>query len=242
MSGDASTFYTARFLLPYYLVRAADNVLTCNVYRDGAQISATSGTCTVYDSTGEQVATGATSTGTSPAYTLAAASVPDTLNLGNDWRVEFDLVIAGADYRFKNKAHLVRSHLHPVITDVDLYRRQKQLDPSGAGPLTSDTDMQDYIDEAWVVLLGRIQHNGPLPFLIMEPTALREVHINLALSLVFEGAQVGLTDAGYDELADKYRGRYEDAYRALTFEYDSGLTGRVDGSRRRAASSQLWLA
>lgn len=241
MAGATSTFYTARFLLPDYIVRGQENVLSCPVYRDGALVTPASGTGTVYNSTNTVVHSQTVSiTGGIASITIPALTLPSTLSLESGWRVEWALIIDGVSHPIKNKAHLVRSELYPVVTDADLFRRVSSLNPAGSAPISSLTDFQDYLDEAWVVIVGRISGQGPLPYLIMEPTALREPHLLLTLALIFEDFETRLTEQ-YTEKAATYRERYEASFSTLKFEYDSDQDGRSDGPRKRAGMSTIWL-
>ena len=241
MSGATTSFYSARFLLPDYIVREQENDLSCPVWRDGALVAPSAGNATVYDSTDTVIHTQAVVvSGSIATITIPAGSVPSTLTLESGWRVEWELTVGGDPFNARNKAFLVRSELVPVVTDADLFRRVSSLNPSGSAPISSVPDYQDYIDEAWVVLVGRISGKGPLPFLIMEPTALREPHLLLTLALIFEDFETRLNES-YAEKATTYRERYETAFGGLRFEYDSDQDGRSDGSRKRAGSSTIWL-
>lgn len=243
MSGSTSTYYTARFLLPEYLVRGQDNPLTCAVYRDGALVAPDAvGTVYVYDESDALVASyTTTTTGSKSTATLLAAALPSTLTYGDGWRVEWHLRFGGFAHVFTNKAHLVRSWLHPVVTDADLFRRWPTLDPNSNGPLTSDTDFQAYLDEAWVSLVGWLSSQGRLPFLIIEPTALRECHLALTASLIFDSLAPGMPESNYGDLAERYRRDYTAARRNLRFEYDTARDGTGATTKKHAASATIWL-
>lgn len=242
MSGSTASYITARFLLAEYIVRGQDNVISCPLYQDGALVAPdSSGTGTVYDENDEVIYTGtATVSGSIASITVPAASVPSTLEPTSGWHVEFVLTISGVDRTLRNKAHLVLSELYPVVTDVDLFRRQPQLNPSASGPLTADADFQDYLDEAWVILVARITNQGPLPFLVMEPTALREAHLTLALALIFEANATTLEGSDLEANGEHYREQYDTAWRELRFEYDQDRDGKADGKRKRSATAVLW--
>jgi len=236
MAGSDTTAITARFLLPDYIVRAQANALSCPLWQSGALVAPTTGTCTVYDRSGVVVSTGAVAiSGSIAAYTVAASSVPISLTPEAGWRVEWML----DDVLYRNTAALVVSDLHPVVTDADIYRRQSALDPSGPSPISAVTDYQSYIDEAWVTIIGRLISQGSLPYLVMEPTALREVHLTLTLALIYEDYQTRLSDA-YREMGQTYRERYEAAWEGLTFSYDTDGDGDSDVTSRPAIGT-IWL-
>lgn len=244
MSGSTTTYRTARFLLSDYLVREQDNALSCPLWADGALVAPTQAgsTVSVYDSSNTAVVSGAavTVTGNVATYTVSAATLPSTLSLGMGWRVEWSLVVSGVTTVYRNSAGLVRSRLAPVVTDADLFRRESSLNPSGSAPLSSLTDFQDYLDEAWVTLVGKLVGKGNLPHLIMEPSALREPHLYLTLHLVFEDFRTRLNETHVEKAKD-YLARFEKAWDGLAFEYDTSDSGQSDGRRKRSANPTVWL-
>lgn len=242
MSGSTTTFTTARLLTPDYLVQGRDNVISCPLWASGALVAPSSGTVSVYDTSNTAIVSAATVTvsGSVATYTIPAATLPTTLSRGMGWRVEWTLVVGGVTTVYRNSAGLVRSLLAPVVTDLDLYRREPALNPSANGPLTSETTFQAWLDEAWVTILGRLAGKGNLPHLVMEPSTLREPHLYLALSLIFESMGTKLSEANAEK-ATRYHERFEKAWSELAFEYDASDSGQSDGRRKRAASPTLWL-
>lgn len=242
MPGSTTTFTTARFLAPDYLVQGQANTITCPLWASGALVAPSSGTVSVYDASNTAIVSGAavTVSGSVATYTISAGTLPTSLSRGMGWRVEWTLVVGGATVVYRNAAGLVRSLLAPVVTDADLYRREPALNPSANGPLTSETTFQAWLDEAWVTILGRLAGKGNLPHLVMEPSTLREPHLYLALSLIFEGMETRLPEAN-TEKATRYHERWEKAWSELAFEYDSSDSGQSDGRRKRAATPTLWL-
>lgn len=246
MSGTSTTQLTARFLTPDYIVQGMDNALSCPLWRDGALVAPTASgsTVSIRDASNVLVVTAApvTVTGSIACYTLAAASVPTSLTRGMGWRIEWSLVVAGVTPSptvYPNSAGLVKSTLSPVVTDADLFRRESGLNPSGTAPISSLTDYQDYIDEGWVVLSGKLVGKGNLPHLIMEPSALREPLICLVLSLIFEDFRTRLSDV-WKEKATDYRARFDKAYADLSFDYAEAGNDQA-GRRKRSASPTCWL-
>jgi len=241
MSGAATTYLTARFLLPEYITRASDNAVSCPVYQDGALVAPTSGTFTLTDQAGLVIYTAAVAiVGSIATATVPAANIPDTLSFGFNWRASWDLVFSGVVEHFANSAHLVRSTLSPVVADADLFRRVSALDPAGTSPISSLADYQDYRDEAWASLLARIAGQGPMPYLIMEPTALREAHLMLTLQLIFEDFATRLNEV-YAERGELYANRYDAAFDRMRFAYDADQDGNAEGSRKRPARSSVWF-
>lgn len=230
--------YSARIPVPYDIVRGQATTIRCPVYRDGELVEPSSGTCTVYDGSGTVVSTGATTLVTSiSTYTFTPSS---TLTLGEGWRVEWSLTLSSVIHVFRSDAALVRVGLFPVVSDQDLFRRVSGLNPSASAPLSSLTTFQDYLDEAWTIIVLKLIGKGNRPALISSPSALREVHILLSLSLIFEDFAVRLRPS-YSDDAARWRAQYETEWDHLSFSYDSGDTG-VSSAQRRAAQGPMILS
>jgi len=237
-----ATNYTARFQLPDLLERGRSNTITADIYLNGAAVTVTSGDVEIYDKNNTLVES--SSFVGSATYTFTPAS---TLTLGVGWRIEWTLVISGGTYVFRNEAALVRNRLYPVITDADLFRRVSSLDPSNTTTtLSSVSDYQDYIDEAWNILNSKLIAMGNRPNLITTPSSLRESHLLLTLTLIFEDFSTRLSggdSAGdqYSEAAMSYREQYADAWNGIRFEYDLDDDGQSDGNVRRPRTSVVWI-
>lgn len=237
MSLDSAP-YSARIPTPYDLVRGQATTIRCPVYRDGALVSPSSGTCTVYDGSGSVVSTGATTlTGSTSTYTFTPSS---SLTLGEGWRVEWSLTISAVIHTFRSDASLVRMALYPVISDQDLFRRVSGLNPAGAAPLSTLTTYQDFLDEAWTILVLRLISKGNRPALISSPSALRECHVLLSLSLIFEDFAIRLRES-FAEDAARFREHYEAEWARLSFTYDTSDSG-VSPAQRRAARGPVILS
>ena len=236
---------TARFEMPDLLERDIDNTLTLNVWFDGALVTdaGTTGTITITDS-GGTVKVGPTAfsiVSLRPTHTVSAATLSSD-DFGEGWTVEWNITLAtGEVYNFRNEAALVRRKLYPVVTDSDLFRRASSLDPSGTNPITTVSNFQDYLTEAWVTIQLRLWSSGDRPNLVMSPASLRDVHLFLTLSLVFRDLSTRLNEAYFDH-AERYAGMYEGAFTSLKFRYDTGSEdGVADSDARRGATSSIWL-
>jgi len=125
-----------------------------------------------------------------------------------------------------------------MIADVDLIRRVPALDPASASVITTASDYQDFIDEAWTEIQLRLINLGNRPNLVIGPSALRDVLMYLALALIFENEAA--QDNGYLVRAESYRDQYELAWSRLQLTYDSDDDGQPD-VKRRAAGASVWL-
>lgn len=233
--------YSVTFGLPDHVVRAASTTLTCPVVYEGAFVVPSSGTGTVYDANGDSVHSQAVVVvGDVATITVPPSAVPTTKSLESRWRVEWSLVLDGDTYVFSNRAHFIRSEIYPVVGDAQLFARESGLDPNSVSPHNPDvTNYQKYLDAAWETIVSRISSRGPLPFLIMDPTALREVHILLTLSRIFEDYSTRLKSA-YSEKAQLYRELYQEEFSSLVFAYDADQDGKED-DRLTTASPHIWL-
>lgn len=240
-SGAATSVYTARLLAPDHLERGRANALSCPVYQDGALVAPTEAgsTVSIYDASGTAKVDGAAVTVTASIATYSYNPAA-TLTLEEGWRVEWSLVISGTTHVFRNDAALVRKVLYPVVTDADLFRRVSALDPNGNSPISSLTDYQDYLDEAWATLQLRLLGRGSRPYLVMNPSAMREPHLLLTLALIFDDFATRLNQT-YAERAAEYRRQFELAWGDLRFVYDEDDDGEADSQHRRAGQPVYWL-
>jgi hypothetical protein len=238
------TLYTARFAANDTIVRADGGVLTCPIYRAGALVAPTASgsTCTVYNPSNLEVASGSvTVTGSIATYTLASGDVSDQ-QFGDGWVIGWDLVIAGKTHRFRNAASLVYRQLYPVVTDADLFAVESSLNPtqpSGQQPITRSADFQGKLDEAWKQIHERIQMRGRRPWLSMEPSAFRAVHRNLALGLIFEDLS-SRNNGAWAEKAARYMKAYERAWTDLQWT-ETSTDGFPNHRRQSAGGGGFWL-
>ena len=241
MSGATSSYPVARFILPEYISRGNDNTLSCPVYQDGALVAPDSASFSLFDGAGKVIFTGSAAiSGSIASITVPAASLPTSLSFSATYKASWVLDFSGDEETFSNSAHLIRAALHPVVTDLDLFRRVSSLDPNGPAPISSNPDYQDYRDEAWASLVSHISSQGPLPYLIMEPTALREAHMMLTLQLIFEDFATRLNEV-YAEKAEVYEQRYAASFSRIKFQYDQGQDGNSDGPRKRPLRTSVWF-
>ena len=241
---STDTLYTALFRSPTLIERGRDNELVCVVYRDGVIVAPTAAgsSVSIYSRDSTIVdAAAITVTDSKATYTLPAATVADE-DLAEGWRVEWTLVIAGETHVMRNDAALVRARLYPVITDLDLYRRHPDLNPShDASLVPSGTNYQEFLDEAWAELQNALIAKGSRPNLIMTPSSLRAVHLYKVLEMIFLDFSSTSGDGKYDGLADRYAGKAAEAWRDLNFLYDADDSGEADDVRaRRSAVGSIW--
>lgn len=233
--------HTARLPVPHEIIRGRDTILQCPVYLSGALVAPNSGTVMVYDEADAEIVSAAavTITGSIARYTVTGATTT-ALELSDGWRVEWTLVLTTGTITPRNEAALVRTALYPVVTDADIVRRVKSLDPGGTAPITAQTTYQDYLDEAWTTIVLRLIGMGRRPWLVLSPSALRGVHLELTLAFIFEDLASRLQSA-YEVRAQQHRAAFEAAWKTLTFRYDVDDDGSAEGQGRTSGPGTLWF-
>jgi hypothetical protein len=236
----AETVYSARFRTSETIERGRTQILSCPTSRAGATATPTSGTISIYrpDGTALVSAQAVTIPGGGVAqYSLPGASTTSEA-LGEGWLIEWSLVMPDTVvHTFRQDAALCRRQLYPVISQDDLTQRHSDL-PSILGSAAS---YQPYIDEAWWTIGNRLIAAGRRPYLVIQPSALRDCHLMLALHLVFLDYSTSAGDGGrWQALASHYLTTYEQAWGQLRFSYDETDENRIDTSKRKGATSQVW--
>ena len=236
----ADTLYTARYSGPELLERSRDNLVKSPIYRDGALASPTSGTITIYDSSNVKVVDGAaiTVSGSVAQYSVSGATL-SAYPFNDGWRVEWSLLMPDSIvHLFQRSASLVRRRLYPVITDDDLIEAHSDLSTLRPSNLSS---YQPYIDAGWHDIIDMLQNAGNFPYLVMEPSAFRRVHLYKTLELISRDFSTSFGDGSkWDTLAEVYDQKFETNWGRLNFIYDRDDDGLAD-SRKRPASAVMWL-
>jgi hypothetical protein len=234
----AETVYTARFRSTETIERGRTQTLSCPTSRAGATATPASGTFSLYRPDGSALVSAQAVTVSSVAtYSLTGATTSAEA-LGEGWLVEWALVMPdGVTHTYRNDAALCRRELAPVISQDDLTQRHSDL-PSLLGAAAS---YQPYIDESWWTITNRLIGAGRRPYLVIQPSALRDCHLMLALHLVFLDYSTSAGDGGrWQALAAHYLTAYEQAWGQLRFAYDETDDNRVSATSKTSASSQVW--
>jgi len=236
------SYPSARFQTVDLIVRGVDSALYLRIEQAGVAVTPSTLTVSVYRPDGSALVTAAAVTpAATSVYTVPAAATTGEA-LGDLWRVEWTATISGVPTVYRNEAALVRTKLHPVITDTDLYNIASGLDPTSATALTSETTYTTWRDEAWNQINARIIGQGQRPWLVMSPVAIRDAHLYLSLALIFEDLATRLNEA-YEMRAASYRRHYEAAWTRLNFRYDADEQGQaVDDDRRRSSRGPTFLS
>lgn len=236
------TLYSARLPGPEIIERGVAGTISCPVYRDGALVAPSSGTLSLYDRANVALLSAVSVTIASSIATYAVlAALTASLAPADGWRVEWALVMPdGVTHTFRRDAALVYRRLYPVVTDADLLRFHTDLTTRRP---PSESSYQDYLDEAWAIIEGRLLATQRRPWLVLAPSALREVHLYTALGMVFRDFATGGPGTAEWERAADYDRRAEAAWASLSYPQAEESTGAArDLARRRAGRPTLWLA
>lgn len=236
--------YSLRFRYPDPIERGVLYTLQCLPSRSGSVVEPTSGTCTVYDASNNVVDTGAVTTSATlgATFDLAAAKTdPDLVTnassgtLGTGWRTEWALVMPdGNTHTARNPAALARHTLYPVLTLDDLQGDEGYSDLARY----ADAAMQQAkVDTAWWRIQRRLFQDERRPWLVIEPSALLDVHRELALALIFQDVALsGPEDGRWANAGKNHMSNFQREWRSLTFLYDAEDTGKVTEAERRSAA------
>lgn len=222
----SDTIYTARLAGPELLQQGRANSLTCPLYREAALVAPSSGSCAVYRADGSVVETLTVSVVASVATVTTSSLAGETR--GENWRVEWTLVVAGLACTFDRMAALCRRRLFPVVTDADLIRKHSDL--ATLRPTGTDS-YQPYIDDCWEELLHDVRQKGSIPHLVMAPEDLKFVLLYRVLNSIyndFNRSQNGT----WLQRAQDYERKAKEAFDGLSFKYDTSDSGVADAKRR----------
>jgi len=243
-SGAATSRRAARFLTHDLLERGVSNRLTCPVYLSGNIVEPTESgsTITIWDGSTKRVDAAAITGIDSDGVAYYDYTPASTISYSENWRIEWSLVYDSANEPFRNDAQLVRHPLVPVLTDADLYRRHRGLNPAAKASLSTLETYAEFREEAWIELQNRLIREGNRCNLVLNPSELREPHLYLTLALIFEDFRTSLNNEVYGDRAKDYMARFKDAYKAMRLRYASADEEENGGSQeRRSPEPTVWL-
>lgn len=227
---------------PELLERGVDSTLRLHPARGGTAVTPTSASVTVYDAAGTVIvsAQAATCADGQAAYTVPAATTA-SLALGDRWTVVWSVLMPGETVArtVRTPAALCRSLPHPVVSNQDLYRRVRALDPDGPAPMTSLQDFGPYLEDAWQTVQSKLLEVDRWPWRILAPHQLREPHLLLTLARIW--ADEATRNNELQDQADSYRQQFELAWGGLEVLYDETESGQVGQGTSVPVRPSLWL-
>lgn len=224
--------------------KGVDTVLRLRPARAGSAITPDAATITIEDDQGNVIIDAADAVlGDGGADYVVLGSVTTDLDLAEGWLVTWTVTLPGETVArvVPLEAALILHRLSPPASDQDLFRRVSSLDPSGPKPLSASIkDFSPYLDEAWSEIQERLIRKGDRPWLTMNPSAFRQVHVLKTLQLVFEDLRTRL-NPGYAESAAGYEKQFLDAWNSLRWSYDDKNTGKPSQSKKKSPGGSTWL-
>ncbi len=224
MSAPFSTDFSA----PRFLERAKTITVDMPLYQDGSSpVSVASGVYTLTDGNGTTQFTGATTqvSGTATRQILAS-NIPATLTLSDQWLETWVLTMTtgGSVETVRRDVYLCLRTLYPPVNERMLARRISDLD---SFKRNDGDNFQGYIDEAWSDIESRLIQAGKRPFLITNAWALKAVHIERTIQLIFEDVSTYMGESGrYQTRGNDAKEAYDLAWDTLQLEYDDSQTGQ----------------
>ena len=235
-----ATLFRIHAPYPEFIVRAQANPIEAQIFdATGTLIAPDSGSVTVYDANNTKVvdAAGVTIVGSIATYTITDVELPDTLSLGDGWRIEWDLIISGDPaVIFVRAASLVRSNLFPTAVSADLEARHQNL----SRLIATGNDADDFITTAWEVIVRMLLKAGRMPYLVLSPWALHDALVFKSLELIFRDGPTAAGDGKYAELAEDYQNMFATEWASISFDYDYDRDGDADGTEQAGAESVLY--
>jgi hypothetical protein len=230
-----ATLYSARFSGPTLIERDKAQTVTVSIERDGSDPTISSATFTLYDPGGNKVIDGtvATISGGDISGAIGGTDL-DGKSYGLGWLVQFDATIGGNVYRFLNDAALCLARLYPPVGHTDLVNRHSDVANLLAAGVTS---LQQYIDDAWADITGRLYSDSVPFFRLRTPSAFRAAMFSRSFTLIFRDYST-LLDPGdrYAELADRYDAQFEEDISKIRSKMDTGEDNTLTASNLSTAT------
>ena len=239
---SAETLYSARVPYPDVIERGRQQVVSLEVYRDGSLVAPTEAgsTLTIYTPSGTKLvdAAAVTVTASIARYTIAAATVPTTLDTGEGYLQVWSLVMPGGEVRaFHREMAIAVRRLSPSVSVEDL---EAEYPTIGAQFYGTSATLQGFVDEAWGRVGRKLISRGILTYQIVSTESTVEAHREGALWLALKFlhfAQGGSTSSRWEALSDKHAAAYVAALGSINFTQDQDGDGLADSSSRKSAAA-----
>ena len=235
----AGAILSARFAFPLVLGVGVDNRTTCELLRNGARVTPSAITYTLYDPAQVVVYTTSPTPAAVTELTVPAAELPTaTATLGTGYLERWDCTVDGLHRVFDREAIVAKRSLFPVISDRDFdaypgIKRGLQGQPGA-------TSLQPWIDEAWKGILQDLAVQGKYASLVCTADAFRQHHIHRVLGDYFRWRHSETPDQGsYLSQAEFHEGRAATTWAGITTREDRNRDGFPDGDNRQGSGSIL---
>lgn len=227
--------YAIRYRVPDVIEVGFETDLSATIYdADGAAVTPTAGTLTLYSGTETLVDAQAVTPGATNTYTVTA-SASEGYSLSDRGLAVWTLTIAGRDIPFQRPVYIVRRAYRPTITDADLQGRDSDalnILPSGI------TTARRYREDGHARIEKDLIIKGRRPHLIFDAWMLRDAHLAIALHFLYQDAAIKFSGENrYADAAAAYLAEYKSEMERVNFRYDDDETGTITSSERESADS-----
>ena len=231
--------HTVRDTVPDALERGQTSTVRAELYVNGVLTAPDSGSVTVYEPDGQQLATGSVTVADSVAS--FGVAVPDTATLAAQYRVEWSLTVGAETYRHRTRAEVVRRRLVCPVSVVDIFRVAPQLDADASDSVSRFTvaEYAAFVREAWLWCMVQLRQSGRRPDVTSGADALREATLHKSLAMVY-GAMLLAGADRFRELHEMHDDKAARAFRQARIEYAPDDDDNARRSRPGRPSS-LWL-
>ena len=133
-----------------------------------------------------------------------AFAIPSDYVLADDYTVRWQITTASGRLDLRHGASVVLTKLYPTLTAAEIYARAPSLNPSASGALRiwpSGQSVMTLAAEAWRDLLTELGSRGVRARLIIDPDALRPVHLAMTMALIWRSVASTISDGVYLEHA-----------------------------------------
>lgn len=235
------TLYTFRQDSKPVLERVRDNVTQMAAYRDGALVAPSSGTYTLWGprtdiDDGDAIVDGeaVTVSGSVAQYTVAAASLPATVALGQGYMEVWSLVMPdGKTYTVRRSIVVGRFQLFPPLTEEDLVQGEypdltRNLGASGTSVL------QGIMDGAWSMVIRHLESRGRWADILVDSSDLFDWYRHEVLRRCFSAMLMRQPNERWMELFAMHRDEARIAKEGLRITVDRDRDGRADTEGKEA--------
>ena len=236
----AETVYTFRVPHQNVIQRDRARVVSAEIYRGAELAVPSSGTYSLLTQAGVAIVDAQVVTVTDgiATYSIAAVTLPSTLELSTLYTESWALVMPDGTRTFRRECAIARHELHPAAAMVDLTKGEYPELVDWLGDVNSN--LQDHRDEAWAQILEKLWADGRFPQLMLSASALRQPLRHLTFYLAFKRLFAHVSGAGlnrFKTLMDRHYDEWNAAWSGITSRIDHDMDGLPDTNSRESTGT-----
>lgn len=238
---STETLYAIQFTGPTVVEKGVDSAITAPVYLDGALVTPTGATVTIYDASNVVIVSAGVASIVAgiATYTVSGATT-SSLTPADGWRFDWAITLTGGEpLNAVTDGVLALRRIRPVVSDADLLKYHPAL--TRKRPPT-ESSYRDYLEAGWLEVEAMLVGSGKRPWLIISPHALRALHLHRTLTIIYRDFATGGPSSVEWALMEKYEALARSDWEGLTLLTAAVATGEPDTAGRRvAADPTYWL-